>query len=62
MVEPTRYEILRCPFADDTRRTHRLNLDYKNPFVQEARKGDKILLYPKARRALVALQDHRLEN
>ncbi|KAJ3710177.1 kinase-like domain-containing protein [Lentinula raphanica] len=49
MVEDTRYEILRLPFADSTLRVHRVNLDWRNPFIKEARRGDVIALHPKAR-------------
>ncbi|KAF9066722.1 hypothetical protein BDP27DRAFT_1365483 [Rhodocollybia butyracea] len=49
MIEDTRYEIIRLPFADSTPRVHRVNLDWRNPFVKEARKGDVIALHPKAR-------------
>ncbi|KAJ4464546.1 hypothetical protein C8J55DRAFT_530017 [Lentinula edodes] len=49
MIEDTRYEIIRLPFADSTPRVHRVNLDWRNPFIKEARKGDVIALHPKAR-------------
>ncbi|KAK7037278.1 hypothetical protein VNI00_011269 [Paramarasmius palmivorus] len=49
MVDDTRYEILRCPFADDTPRVHRVTLDHRNPFVKAARKGDMVVLNPRAR-------------
>ncbi|KAJ3984377.1 kinase-like domain-containing protein [Lentinula detonsa] len=49
MIADTRYEIIRLPFADSTPRVHRANLDWRNPFVKEARKGDVIALHPKAR-------------
>ncbi|KAJ4491001.1 hypothetical protein J3R30DRAFT_3428238 [Lentinula aciculospora] len=49
MIEDTGYEIIRLPFADSTPRVHRANLDWRNPFIKEARKGDVIALHPKAR-------------
>lgn len=48
MIQPTRWEILRCPFADDTPRTHRISFDQLHPLVRVAKKGDRILMYPKA--------------
>ena len=48
MLEETRWEVFRCPFADDTPRTHRISFDHHHPVVRLARKGDRILLYPKA--------------
>jgi len=49
MIEDTRYEIIRLPFADSTPRVHRVNLDWRTPFIKEARRGDVIALHPKAR-------------
>lgn len=34
MIEDTRYEIIRLPFADSTPRVHRVNLDWRNPFIK----------------------------
>ncbi|KAF5375486.1 hypothetical protein D9757_009935 [Collybiopsis confluens] len=49
MIADTRYEIIRLPFADSTPRVHRTNLDWRNPFIKEARRGDVIAFHPKAR-------------
>ncbi|EKM61556.1 uncharacterized protein PHACADRAFT_180663 [Phanerochaete carnosa HHB-10118-sp] len=48
MIEPTRWEVVRCPFADKAPRTHRINFDHLHPVVRLAKKGDRIHLYPKA--------------
>lgn len=48
MIAPTRWEVLRCPFADSTPRTHRINFDHLHLLVKLAEKGDRIHLYPKA--------------
>ncbi|KZT21442.1 kinase-like protein [Neolentinus lepideus HHB14362 ss-1] len=48
LIGPTRFEVVRCPFADSTPRTHRMTFDHQHPFVQLAKKGDRITLHPKA--------------
>ncbi|ESK90617.1 hypothetical protein Moror_4186 [Moniliophthora roreri MCA 2997] len=49
MVDDTRYEIVRCPFADETPRVHRITLDHRNPFIKAAQRGDVVVLNPRAR-------------
>ncbi|KAK7442493.1 hypothetical protein VKT23_016091 [Stygiomarasmius scandens] len=49
MVDDTRYEIVRCPFADDTPRVHRVTLDHRHPLVKAAREGDIVVVNPRAR-------------
>ncbi|TFK51077.1 hypothetical protein OE88DRAFT_1645300 [Heliocybe sulcata] len=48
MIGPRRWQVVRCPFADSTPRTHRMTFDHRHPFVQLARKGDWITLHPRA--------------
>ncbi|GJE89526.1 hypothetical protein PsYK624_056280 [Phanerochaete sordida] len=49
MLDSTRWEVVRCPFADDAPKTHRITFDHQHPLIRAARKGDRIQLYPKAR-------------